>query len=57
MFIKRGAYILDTYVLPPLAPQALRDEQIKESLRFLIKKEKPAPRPTTPKVEEPPEVS
>ncbi|XP_053185008.1 cilia- and flagella-associated protein 91 [Scomber japonicus] len=35
--------------------KALKDEQMEESLRFLIKKEKPVPRPATPKVEEPAE--
>lgn len=44
-----------------MAPQALREEQDKQesakALRFLIRKEKPAPHPATPTVEEPPEVS
>uniref|UniRef100_UPI0037E92459 cilia- and flagella-associated protein 91 n=1 Tax=Semicossyphus pulcher TaxID=241346 RepID=UPI0037E92459 len=37
--------------------KALREEnrQAKKSLRFLVKKEKPVPRPATPRVEEPPE--
>lgn len=36
--------------------KALREEREKEeSLRFLVKKEKPVPRPVTPRVEEPPE--
>lgn len=41
-----------------MAPQELREEHVrKESLRFLVKKQKPVPRPVTPRVEEPPEVS
>lgn len=57
MFIKHIAKVLDTHLLSIVAPQALREEKTKKSLRFLIKKEKPVPRPVTPRVEEPPEVS
>ncbi|XP_049450725.1 cilia- and flagella-associated protein 91 [Epinephelus fuscoguttatus] len=35
--------------------EAEREQATKRSLRFLVKKEKPAPRPVTPRVEEPPE--
>lgn len=44
-----------------MAPQALREEanphEAEKPLRFLVKKEKPVPRPVTPRVDEPPEVS
>lgn len=45
---------------PDMVPQALKREleHVEEkSLRFLVKKEKPVPRPATPTVHEPPEVS
>lgn len=44
-----------------MAPQTLREEGnehvTKKPLRFLVKKEKSVPRPVTPRVDEPPEVS
>lgn len=45
---------------PDMVAQALKKEieQVEEKpLRFLVKKEKPVPRPATPTVHEPPEVS
>lgn len=45
---------------PNMVPQALKKEieHVEEKpLRFLVKKEKPVPRPATPTVHEPPEVS
>lgn len=47
-------------VLPVVAPQALiedKEGENQKALRVLVKKEKPAARPVTPRVEEPPEVS
>uniref|UniRef100_A0A671W4K8 Cilia- and flagella-associated protein 91 n=1 Tax=Sparus aurata TaxID=8175 RepID=A0A671W4K8_SPAAU len=43
--------------LPTVAPQALRKEMNEQEkpLRFLVKKEKPVPRPVSPRVEETPE--
>lgn len=43
-----------------MVPQALKKEleHVEEKpLRFLVQKEKPVPRPATPTVHEPPEVS
>lgn len=43
-----------------MVPQALKKEleHVEEKpLRFLVKKEKPVPRPATPTVHQPPEVS
>lgn len=43
-----------------MAPQALREEVNQHvedrPLRFVVKKDKPVPRPVTPRVDEPPEV-
>nr|XP_046261134.1 cilia- and flagella-associated protein 91 [Scatophagus argus] len=50
--VSREVELMKTY-------KALREEEKKQmtekSLRFLVKKEKPVPRPVTPRVEEPPE--
>ncbi|XP_070771194.1 cilia- and flagella-associated protein 91 [Enoplosus armatus] len=50
--VNRAVELMKTY-------KALREEEneqlTKKSLRFLVKKEKPVPRPVTPRVEEPPE--
>lgn len=42
-----------------MAPQALRKKKEKEEayLRYLARKQRPVPRPVTPRVEEPLEVS
>lgn len=52
----------DGYTLrdPDMVPQALKKEMEHEEekpLRFLVKREKPVPRPATPTVEEPPKAS
>ncbi|XP_070694504.1 cilia- and flagella-associated protein 91 [Pempheris klunzingeri] len=52
-----------TVIKPPLSRaeqlvnkyQVLREEERERLLRFLLKRQKPAPRPVTPRVEEPPE--
>ncbi|XP_053299580.1 cilia- and flagella-associated protein 91 [Pleuronectes platessa] len=46
--VKKALQQMNTY-------KALREKRTEKPLRFLVKKEKPVPRPTTPTVEEPPE--
>ncbi|XP_034442399.1 cilia- and flagella-associated protein 91 isoform X1 [Hippoglossus hippoglossus] len=46
--VKKALEQMNTY-------KALREKKTEKPLRFLIKKEKPVPRPATPIVEEPPE--
>ncbi|XP_062265145.1 cilia- and flagella-associated protein 91 [Platichthys flesus] len=46
--VKKALEQMNTY-------KALREKRAEKPLRFLVKKEKPVPRPATPTVEEPPE--